>query len=101
MARYYITPQAEQDLDECAAYIAQDNLEAALRLYDSARLTYRNLAENPQMGSAYSSVNPALRKLRFFPLTDFPKYMVFYLPERDGVTIVRLLHGARNIRPLI
>ncbi len=40
MAHYVIMPQADADLDEYAAYIAEDNLQAALGLYDAAEKTY-------------------------------------------------------------
>ncbi len=35
--RIVITPRASQDLDENFAYIAQNNLDAALHFFDSAR----------------------------------------------------------------
>ncbi len=43
--RIVITPRASQDLDENFAYIAQNNLDAALRFFDAARQTFARLAQ--------------------------------------------------------
>ena len=64
MARYCkIRPQAERDLDECAAYIAQDNLAAALRLYDAVQQTCQNLLRRPVKAGGWGRMPPtALRR---------------------------------------
>ena len=35
--------------------------------------------------------------MRRWPVKDFENWLVFYLPKRDGVEIVRVLHGARDL----
>ncbi|MGH9438287.1 MAG: type II toxin-antitoxin system RelE/ParE family toxin, partial [Terriglobia bacterium] len=35
-----------------------------------------------------------------FPVKDFPKYLIFYRPIRDGIEVVRVIHGARDIPAL-
>jgi toxin ParE1/3/4 len=62
--RIIIRPKASQDLDEHFAYIADNNLEAALRFFDSARSTIAQLARMPGMGSLYPVDNPRLQGLR-------------------------------------
>ena len=51
-----ITPKASQDLDDCFAYIANDNSEIALRFFDSTRLTIAQIANvytrSPRVGEA-------------------------------------------------
>jgi toxin ParE1/3/4 len=32
---------------------------------------------------------------------EFENWLIFYLPKRDGVEIVRVLHGARDIDALL
>ena len=44
MTRIIKRPAAKQDLIEQADFIAQDNLEAALRFLDSAEKTFAQLA---------------------------------------------------------
>ena len=45
------TPQARRDLSEIAAYIAQDNLSAALRFLDAAEATFASLLNSPELGN--------------------------------------------------
>ena len=100
MANYTILLQARQDLDEIAHFIAKDNLQAALKIYDNARETFENLAEYPFIGHSYSTLDEELEKALFFPMKDYSKYLIFYLPDDDGIIILRVIHSARNIRNL-
>jgi len=89
---YQIRPQAEADLDHHARAIAQDNLEAALRLYDQARTTCEMLADMPKMGAIHHTGKAGLMGIRYMPITGFPRYLVFYKPLDGGVDILRILH---------
>ena len=51
------------------------------------------LADNPLMGCVHPELRPGLRS---FPHGD---YLIFYRPLRDGVSIVRVLHGSRDAQP--
>ena len=101
MSFYNILPQAESDLDECAEYIAEDNLNAALRLYDCADETYKILADNPKMGEKYPSQNPLLWDVRFFPISKFKHYLAFYRPTDDGVEIIRVIQTSKDIKNIL
>ncbi len=46
-AKIVKTPKAKNDLLDLASYIAQDNLEAALRFLDAAESAFRLMAEGP------------------------------------------------------
>ena len=101
MSLYTIRPIAEQELDDYTAYIAKDNIDAALRLYDAAEETYRNLARFPEMGESYQSSNPLLLNIKFFPIKGFKNYLVFYQPAGDHIEIVRVINKSRNIRNIL
>lgn len=62
--RIGIRPKASQDLDDHFAYIAENNLEAALQFFDSARSTIAQLARMPGTGNPYPIENPRLRRLQ-------------------------------------
>jgi toxin ParE1/3/4 len=49
------------------------------------------LATQPHLGKSVEELAP---RLRFMPLGN---YLIFYRPLPDGIEIVRLLHGARDI----
>ena len=95
--RVVIAPDAEVDLDGLAAYIAEDDLKAALRLYTAAENAFNQLLSMPEIGSTRESVAPRLRGLRMWPIPDFPNHLIFYRPTTVGIEIVRVLHAARDI----
>src|SRR5713226_8246174 len=53
------------------------------------------------MGSLYESDEPELAGVRFFPVTRFRNYLVFYRPTTTGIEVLRVLHGARDIESLL
>ena len=52
-----ITPKASQDLDDCFAYISQDNPEIALQFFDSTRIGIAQIARMPGIGSIFVTEN--------------------------------------------
>ncbi len=85
------------DLDELAEYIRQHNPRAALRFLECAEATFRRLAAMPGLGARYETDNPLDQDLRCLPITKFATRIVYYKPIADGVVIIRVLHGARDI----
>jgi len=41
-----------------------------------------------------------LKSLRVFRVTDFERIRLLYLPLLDGVEILRVVHGSRNLQAL-
>lgn len=99
--RILITPKANQDLDNLFDYIAQDNSNAALDFFDAARKTIANLAQNPGIGNFYSVSNSRLQGLRKVSVKGFEKYLIFYLASEDVLTVVRIIHGCRDIPTIL
>ena len=86
---------ARQDLMEIFRYYAREaGLRIAERFFTQAEATFTRLAGTPGMGIQYDHNHPALAELRYFPVSRFPKYIVFYRTAADGIQIVRVLHGA-------
>jgi toxin ParE1/3/4 len=101
-AQYRVLPSADRDLDEQAAYLASEaSLDAALRFYDAAAVTFGKLAAMPGLGERRESVNPRLADLRIWRIEGFEKHLIFYRPVEDGIEIVRVLHGARDIARIL
>jgi hypothetical protein len=42
-----------------------------------------------------------LKKLRVFRVNGFETILVLYVPLRDGVEILRVVHGSRNLRAIL
>ena len=90
-----ILPSAEADLDEIWLYIAQDSTRNADRFADRILRTCRQtLADSPRIGLSREELSPSLRS---FVVQD---YVILYRPIDDGVEVVRVLHGSRDIESL-
>jgi plasmid stabilization system protein ParE len=101
VGKYSLSPEALEDLDTIWEYIAQDNREAADRVVESAYRACANLAAHPQLGPLKRFPNNDPPDIRFFVLTDFPSYLIFYRPMPDGLEIIRVLHSAQDIDGLV
>lgn len=62
--------------------------------------TLRRLARMPGLGTLWDSDKPRLTAVRFFPITKFRNRLVFYRERKDGIELVRVLHGARDIEAI-
>jgi toxin ParE1/3/4 len=95
-------PLAVLDIVELAEFIARrTSLEAADRFVIAVEKTVELLARMPGLGTQWSSDHPRVADLRFFPVTGFPNHLIFYRRFADGIELVRVLHGARDIASLL
>lgn len=94
MARVQKTSRAEGDLAAIVDYIAADNLDAALHWVDEIDQIFRLLARNPFLGEEVSHLLPGARR------QTFGNYLIFYRPTQEGIMVVRVLHGSRQIENL-
>jgi toxin ParE1/3/4 len=94
MASVSRTSQAEQDLIDIGTYIAEDDPAAADRWLELVDQKCQLLATMPQMGRSRADLAPNLRSL---PVGD---YIIFYRPASDGIALIRVLHGARDLETL-
>ena len=95
MAQAELSPEAQEDLSEIWEYIGQFSEEAANQIIDTIYQKTELLARSPYMGTARPEFTPTLRS---FPVE---KYVVFYRPIDNGIEVVRVLHGARDLEHLL
>lgn len=100
MKKIFIRPKASLDLDEQALFIAKDNLQAAYRFYGSCDDTLKGLAKMPQMGQRYPTEKKQLAGIRFLPIQGFERHLIFYIPAKDRIDVVRILYATRDIRKI-
>jgi len=94
MPRLIRSRQAGEDLIEIWQYVARDSPEAADRLLDLFDEKCSLLARSPLIGTACPELSPVLR---FFSVSN---YVIFYRADEHDLTIVRILHGARDVTSL-
>jgi len=91
MARVTRRPQAEADILEIWDYIAEDSLVDADRWVDGLDAKLALWATQPMMGRNRGELAPGVRSFAF------GRYVVFFQPLLDGIDVVRVLHGSRDI----
>ena len=101
MNRVVQRDEAEEDLIEVFVFLGEKNPSSARHFVRAAEDTFQTLAEQPGMGKTLESKNPDLQGVRWFPVKDFPKVLVYYRPLTDGVEVLRVLHGARDLASLL
>jgi toxin ParE1/3/4 len=88
------TSQAHLDLVEIAFRIAGENPTAADRWLDLIDEKCQLLARMPELGQKRTDLAPELRGL---PVGN---YIIFYRPMKNGIQVIRVLHGARDLPQL-
>jgi toxin ParE1/3/4 len=97
MPRVFKRPAAWDDLVEHYVYLAENaGTLIADRFQVDAEASFADLAEHPAMGAPLTLRLPELTSLRIWRVKDFEHFLIFYLPRRDGATIVRILHASED-----
>ena len=91
MKRPRLTDRAEADLEECWLDIARKNPRSATRFIETVLEKCDLLAEQPGIGRLRNDLSPDLRSL------VVGRYLIFYRPLSEGIDVVRVLHGARDV----
>ena len=86
------TDRAQADLLEAWLYIVEDNLAAADRVLESLEQEANVLPLQPLMGRARPELGSAVRS---WP-TSTP-YVLFYEVDDMELTVLRVLHHARDV----
>ena len=94
MSSYSFSDEAVKDINNICEYIARQNPSAASKLFDAIRKKCKLVAIFPNMGKSYTKIAPCLRG---FILED---YIIFYYPRKDGIDIVRVVSGYRDLESL-
>ena len=84
-------PAAIADIFEIWDFIAEDRVSAADRWIDLLDQQFQLLATQPMLGRTRDELGPGIRSL------PFGRYLIFYLAQPDGIDVIRILHGARDI----
>ena len=87
MSRIERTERSVTDIIDHALFIARRQPNAARRFVTAAEDAINKLAAMPGMGAIRESSDPKLADLRVWPIK----------PLRDGIVVVRVLHGSQDI----
>lgn len=95
MLRVVYTTSARADLIEAWMFVAEENLDAADQMLETINKGINLLVRQPLIGRE----RPELRiGVRSWP-TSTP-YILYYAPDSESLTLLRVLHHARDLQDL-
>ncbi|MCX6021820.1 MAG: type II toxin-antitoxin system RelE/ParE family toxin [Chloroflexi bacterium] len=102
MPEIIIRATARREIKEYGKYLDEKAERAVTEQFLAAlQESFEALAYMPRMGPLCGFRRSALRRLRRWPVKDFENWLIFYLARRNGVEIVHVMHGARDIVSLL
>ena len=93
---FRLTPEARANVDEIGEFIANDNLDAALRVLDALDNAFALLADSPEIGHKREDLTA--QPVKFWGVYS---YLIVYDPVSRPLTIVAVLHGAQDVERLL
>lgn len=100
--RFDIRRPALSDLADQFNWLEHEaGVDAAERFLLNAEGEFSKLAETPGLGTLLDIDSAKLRSIRKWRVPTFPNHLIFYLPRPGGISIVRVLHGARDCLTLL
>ncbi len=96
MSQYVLTREAESDLEAIEEYLSGQSREAASRVLAEVREAMRRLAKMPDIGHLREDL--ADEPLCFWTVYS---YLIVYRPETKPLQVIRVLHGAQDVRAIL
>ena len=94
--RFVFTEEAETQLLKILGYLADESESAAVRVRDAIYDSVGKLAERPGIGHTRQDLTD--RPVKFWSVYS---YLIVYDSESRPLTIVAILHGARDVEQLL
>ncbi|HEV8377467.1 MAG TPA: type II toxin-antitoxin system RelE/ParE family toxin [Tepidisphaeraceae bacterium] len=86
------TDRAERDIDQIADWIARGSESAAHKWLGELDEKFSVIARTPGIGTDRNSLRRGVRSYAF------GNYLIFFKATKSGVSILRVIHGARDYR---
>jgi toxin ParE1/3/4 len=97
VARYFLSPEAKEDLRDIRAYlVSQGGSRLAKHVLQEIRAAFRLLASHPDAGHRRQDLTSL--PVKFWPVFS---YLVVYDPVARPIAIVRVLHGPRDVETIL
>jgi toxin ParE1/3/4 len=100
--RLVLSDAAAADIIEQADWYSVQSGEAlAARWEGAVASVIMRVLHRPNAGAPCRFQTTELHGLRRTAIPGFPKHLLFYRFDRDEVFVVRVVHGARDLEPLL
>jgi toxin ParE1/3/4 len=91
-------PQVSDDIVSITVRIRVDSPASADRFLDRLHPTLIELAKMPGKGIIKRFRAAALSGVRTWRVPGFPNHLICYRPLDDGIEVLAIIHGARDLR---
>jgi toxin ParE1/3/4 len=96
---YY--PDFLESIAEQAGYLAQEaDVQLADRFIEAVKDTTEQIQMMPFLGFNREFNNNKLKNVRVWRVKGFEKYLIFYVPQKEIIEFVYLIHSARDYTKL-
>lgn len=100
--KLFFTDAAIADVVEQADWYQSQSGRTLARRWERAVKSVVTFAiRRPGAGSRCTFKSAELHDVRRLPITGFPKHLLFYRYDEDVVSVLRVVHGARDLETLI
>ena len=91
-------PAARRDLFQISEYLHREvSLELAERFLMALDFAIQQIAGFPHAGSLFTTRRIRALEIRRWPVKEFPRYLIYYAVSTRKVTLLRILHSARDV----
>lgn len=95
-SRFRLSPEATTQLGDIVEFIAEENVDAAVRVRNAIYEACDLLAGMPEMGHLREDLTP--RPVKFWSVYS---YLVIYDPASSPLEIIAVVHSARDVARLL
>ena len=88
---------AIDDIAGHSSYIAESNLDSALRFLDAIEATVDMLCQFPDAGGAVPATRPEAEGLRAKLVNGFGNYVILYFVTAETIDIARVIRGGHEM----
>lgn len=98
-----IGPSARDDILRQYRYLLleEDSPIVAQRFLAAVQDAVSKICQRPGIGAPKLIKNPKLVGLRSWPVAGFTSIRIYYLVANNNLRVIRVLHGKRDINPLL
>jgi plasmid stabilization system protein ParE len=101
--KFVVAPHARADILRQYEYylVEKDAQAAAERFLAAVRTAVAQVCKQPGIGTPKPLTNRQLVGLRSWPVKGFAELRIYYIVSGDVVRVIRVLHGRRDIDPML
>ena len=90
------SPEAVEDIEAIALYIARDSSYYAQAVVSRIVLLTESIPDQPELGRLVPEIRDPIYRERFVH-----KYRIIYRIDSERILIVAVIHGSRQLEPLV